>query len=195
MARTNSHFNSLTNLMGEEALAETVAVYADETFARDLDLEFGGQRIEIRHRGPAHTLGDSFVWMPEAGVMFTGDIVYVDLIGVVHIGEQEYYEQLNGIFEKYDAMLYELVAPKDAVVTGSDSEKKGLVSRAQIGMKNLLDLSFQLDEIDYTASNFVHADLSPTELFESMDERGESHTGSVGACGAGSARENAGEST
>ena len=82
-ARTDSHFNNLTSLMGEEALAETVAVYANETFARDLDLEFGGQRFEIRHRGPAHTLGDSFVWMPEAGVMFTGDIVYVErMLGI-----------------------------------------------------------------------------------------------------------------
>ena len=41
-------------------------------------------------------------------------------------------------------------------------------------MKNMLQLSFQLDEIDYGASNFVHADLTPTELAQSMDERGES---------------------
>jgi hypothetical protein len=38
----------------------------------------------------------------------------------------------------------------------------------------MLQLSFQLDEIDYGASNFVHADLTPTELSQSMDERGES---------------------
>jgi hypothetical protein len=41
-------------------------------------------------------------------------------------------------------------------------------------MKNMLRLSFQLEEIDYSARNFVHADLSPTELSQSMDERGES---------------------
>ena len=32
------------------------------------------------HRGPAHTPGDSFVWLDERDVMFTGDIVYVDRI-------------------------------------------------------------------------------------------------------------------
>lgn len=30
------------------------------------------------HRGAAHTPGDSFVWLDERDVMFTGDIVYVD---------------------------------------------------------------------------------------------------------------------
>ena len=41
-----------------------------------------------------------------------GEPVIVDLIGVVHIGEKEYYQELNKHFEKYDALLYELVAPE-----------------------------------------------------------------------------------
>ena len=36
----------------------------------------------------------------------------IDLVAVVHIGEQAYYERLNKEFEKYDALLYELVAPE-----------------------------------------------------------------------------------
>jgi len=71
-------------------------------------------------------------------------------------------------------MLYELIAPKDTVVADGQGESHGVISSTQIGMKNMLGLSFQLDEIDYGASNFVHADLSPTELSDSMDERGES---------------------
>ena len=100
--------------------------------------------------------------------------VQIDLVSAIHIGDAEYYHELNDRFEDYDAMLYELIAPAGAVVTGSDSENRGVVSSTQIGMKNMLDLSFQLDEIDYTARNFVHADLSPEELSASMDERGES---------------------
>jgi len=76
-ARTNDHFFMLTNLMGKDALAGTDAVYATETFANELDLDFGGHRFEIRHVGSAHTLGDAFIWMPDTQVMFTGDIVYV----------------------------------------------------------------------------------------------------------------------
>jgi hypothetical protein len=43
----------------------------------------------------------------------------------------------------------------------------------QVALKNGLELEFQLDGIDYTAANFVHADMTPEEFQESMDERGE----------------------
>ena len=41
-----------------------------------------------------------------------GKNVTVDLIGAVHIGEGEYFKRLNEEFEKYDSLLYELVAPE-----------------------------------------------------------------------------------
>ena len=41
------------------------------------------ERFELRHAGPAHTPGDSYVWLPGRRVVFTGDIVYVErLLGV-----------------------------------------------------------------------------------------------------------------
>lgn len=98
----------------------------------------------------------------------------VDLVGAIHIGDKAYYANLNERFEKYDALLYELIAPKDTVVARDESHPKGIISNTQITMKKMLALSFQLDEIDYRARNFVHADLSPKELSQSMDERGES---------------------
>jgi hypothetical protein len=98
----------------------------------------------------------------------------VDLIGAIHIGDKSYYADLNERFSRYDALLYELIAPKGAVVARDDAGPKGVLSTTQVAMKNMLGLSFQLDEIDYGARNFVHADLSPSELSESMDERGES---------------------
>jgi hypothetical protein len=98
----------------------------------------------------------------------------VDLVSAIHIGDKEYYAELNDRFAHYDALLYELIAPKDAIVARDAADPKGVLSTTQIAMKNMLRLSFQLDEIDYGARNFVHADLSPAELSQSMDERGES---------------------
>ncbi|UOR01883.1 MBL fold metallo-hydrolase [Leucobacter allii] len=35
------------------------------------------RRIEVRHPGgPAHTAGDAYVWLPDDGVLFTGDLVF-----------------------------------------------------------------------------------------------------------------------
>lgn len=100
--------------------------------------------------------------------------IQIDLVGAIHIGDKEYYQDLNTRFEDYDALLYELIAPKDTVIGDRDPENQSVISSAQVTMKNFLALSFQLDEINYGADNFVHADLSPTELSDSMDERGES---------------------
>ncbi len=100
--------------------------------------------------------------------------VQVDLVSAIHIGDKEYYDDLNSRFKAYDAMLYELIAPKDTDISDRDPENRSVISSAQVAMKNMLALSFQLDEVNYGASNFVHADLSPTELSDSMDERGES---------------------
>ncbi len=98
----------------------------------------------------------------------------VDLVGAVHIGDAAYYARLNELFESYDVLLYELVAPADAMVTQRVAKRKGLLSTTQVGLTRLLGLSFQLDEINYDRENFVHADLSPTELKQSMEQRGES---------------------
>ena len=98
----------------------------------------------------------------------------VDLVGAVHIGDPAYYEQLNELFESYDVLLFELVAPADAMVTQRVAKRKGLLSTTQVGLTRLLGLSFQLDEINYDRENFVHADLSPSELKQSMEDRGES---------------------
>jgi hypothetical protein len=98
----------------------------------------------------------------------------VDLVGAVHIGDAAYYAQLNELFDSYDVLLYELVAPVDAMVTQRVAKRKGLLSTTQVGLTRLLDLSFQLDEINYDRENFVHADLSPSELKQSMEQRGES---------------------
>lgn len=46
------------------------AVYQDGCHTIDL----GGRRVELRCWGPAHTLGDQVVWLPEERVLFTGDL-------------------------------------------------------------------------------------------------------------------------
>lgn len=102
------------------------------------------------------------------------DILSVDLVGAIHIGDPSYYAELNQRFHDYDVLLYELVAPQDAAANGGLSKRKGILSTTQIGMTKLLGLSFQLDEINYDQANFVHADLSPEELRQSMADRGES---------------------
>ena len=122
----------------------------------------------------------------------------VDLVGAIHLGEPEYYTQLNELFKKYDVLLFEAVMPEEAVKDGlrpgggEGSHRKPLsdeeewtdarigftaISVLQLGMKDALGMEFQLTGVDYTADNFVHADMTAEEFESSMSRRGESFSG------------------
>jgi len=104
-----------------------------------------------------------------------GDGPAVDLISAVHVGEKAYYDELNRRFEGYDVVLYELVAPEGTTVPkGGVGRSNHPVSMLQTFMTGMLELEFQLNAVDYTRSNFVHADMSPKQFSESMKKRGES---------------------
>jgi hypothetical protein len=98
----------------------------------------------------------------------------VRLVAAVHIGEKSYYEGLNDTFRGDDAVLYELVKPKEGAVPKPNQPSKSGIGQFQHFLKDSLNLDFQLDDIDYSRPNFVHADLD-AETFEKMQaERGES---------------------
>jgi hypothetical protein len=102
--------------------------------------------------------------------------VAVDLIGAVHVGDKAYYDELNKLFETYDVVLYELVAPEGTKVPkgGRREGSAHPIGAIQDGMSTMLELSHQLDCVDYTRANFVHADMSPDEFSKTMEQRGES---------------------
>ena len=53
----------------------------------------------------------------------------VDLVGVVHIGQAEYYEQLKRRLAQYDVVLYELVAPDGTRIRQEDLEaRRGMLA-------------------------------------------------------------------
>jgi glyoxylase-like metal-dependent hydrolase (beta-lactamase superfamily II) len=82
-SRGSLQMTMLTQLLGP-GLAGTEPVYADVVFKERYTLTAGGRTFEIVHPGPAHTPGDSYVWLPEAKTVFAGDIVYVErLLGVL----------------------------------------------------------------------------------------------------------------
>jgi glyoxylase-like metal-dependent hydrolase (beta-lactamase superfamily II) len=56
------------------------------TFEGRLDLAVGRKRVELHQVGPAHTRGDLLVHVPDDGVVFTGDILFVDGTPIVWAG-------------------------------------------------------------------------------------------------------------
>ena len=100
----------------------------------------------------------------------------VDLVGVVHVADATYYEEVQRLLDREGVVLFEMVRNDDA--TG---EKKAAVPekpaaedpavrnldalrKFQKTLGTLLDLSFQTDGIDYRRRHFVHADMTLDEF-------------------------------
>jgi len=110
----------------------------------------------------------------------------VDLIGAVHLADQAYYENLNRRFEGYEALLFEMVGGDK--ITGDKAAQSPQTEAAEpaavAGLQQIytmvskfLKLSGQSEVIDYTAKNFVHADLTHDEFEKMQAERGETVLG------------------
>jgi glyoxylase-like metal-dependent hydrolase (beta-lactamase superfamily II) len=48
----------------------------DQTFSGELRLTVGDLKLELYEVGPAHTQGDTLVWVPERSLLYAGDIVF-----------------------------------------------------------------------------------------------------------------------
>src|SRR4051794_16698392 len=117
------------------------------------------------------------------GKLETADVTYrnadgvsVRLVSAVHIGEKGYYQALAQSFTGDDAVLYELVKAKDAAVPVPGVPRQGggnPIGEFQRMLKDVLNLDFQLDSIDYSAKNFVHADLDADTFRKLQEDRGE----------------------
>ncbi len=59
------------------------------TFDGKLDLDIGGRRVELIEVGPAHTPGDLIVHVPDEGVVFAADLMFVGVTPIIWVGPVE----------------------------------------------------------------------------------------------------------
>ncbi len=108
-ARTEVQLNMLGNLIGNENLEGTIPVYADKTFTTETELSLGGVRMKIIHAGGAHTPGDSFVWLADRRIVFSGDIVYTGrMLGINSYSQSKSWVD---VFEKLAAYDPQWIIP------------------------------------------------------------------------------------
>ncbi|MFE4455572.1 MBL fold metallo-hydrolase [Streptomyces sp. NPDC056796] len=76
----------LRHLWPDVEWGETPLTLPTLTFRDELTLHGGGPRTELLHVGPAHTANDVVAWVPERGVLFTGDVVWSGVTPYVLMG-------------------------------------------------------------------------------------------------------------
>jgi hypothetical protein len=133
-------------------------------------------RLKYDSKGEPIAMQTAIVhYMPAKSNGKAGGGVSVDLIGAVHIADSTYYRKLNRQFTQYDALLYELVAPEGTKVPlGRGTSNGHPIGAMQNMAKDFLELDHQLEYVDYTRPNFIHADMSPDEFAQAMKDRNES---------------------
>ena len=76
------HMNGMKRFLGER-MQGTQPLPAPKTLPDATTLELGGETLMLAYTD-AHFPGDAWVWLPKRGVMFSGDLVFVDrLLGVL----------------------------------------------------------------------------------------------------------------
>jgi glyoxylase-like metal-dependent hydrolase (beta-lactamase superfamily II) len=87
----------------------------DRTFDGRLALDVGGRTVELIEVGPAHTKGDTIVWVPDAATVYTGDVLFIEGAPIVWAGP------IGNWIAACDLMLdlgAETVVPGHGPVTG-----------------------------------------------------------------------------
>ena len=64
-------------------------VRPNRTFSDRLDLKVGDKDVHLIEVGPAHTEGDTLVYVPQSKAIYTGDIVFLDNTPVIWAGPVE----------------------------------------------------------------------------------------------------------
>ena len=72
---------------------QTQLVFADEWLSDSKELEVGGMRFKLMHTGPAHTLEDMVIYVPQHKVLFSGDMLFRQRIPFVGQADSRHWQQ------------------------------------------------------------------------------------------------------
>lgn len=99
--RSNDQLQGLKAVLGAKADGTVPTLPTRWLQGHDERLELGGVVFEFRHRGGAHTPGDTMVWLPQKHALFSGDVVYVErLLGVLPVSNTRRWLETFAVVEQ-----------------------------------------------------------------------------------------------
>jgi thiosulfate/3-mercaptopyruvate sulfurtransferase len=105
----------------------------DIPITHDTSLALGGRRIDLLHPPNAHTVADLAVWVPDAGVVFAGDLVVED--GVTMVVDGSSLGALRAL-DALDALHAKIVVPGHGrIAAGQIALTRAYLDSAQTAMR------------------------------------------------------------
>jgi glyoxylase-like metal-dependent hydrolase (beta-lactamase superfamily II) len=138
---------TLTRLLGTRFEGSTPAL-PRESVADTRELDLGGRRVRILYAGPAHTPGDLMVWVPDAKLLFAGDVVFTQrLLAVLPLSNTRSWLQA---FERAHALGAERLVPGHGAPTDwrrGGEETLAYLEYMRREVKRLLDAGTDPDKV------------------------------------------------
>ncbi|WP_166459496.1 MBL fold metallo-hydrolase [Amycolatopsis pithecellobii] len=126
-------------------------VHPNQTYAGELALSVGHREVELSELGPAHTSGDTIAWVPHAGVLFSGDLLFTASTPIMWAGP------LSNCLDVCDRIL--ALEPR-VIVPGHGP----LIDAA--GVRPVREY---LAHVQGFAVESYHAGRSPAEAYQAID--------------------------
>ena len=86
-----------------------------DTFSGVFDLKVGGRPIRLEEVGPAHAPGDAIVHLPDDGILFAGDILFVGACPIMWVGPVSNW---LAALDRIDELAPEVIVPGHGPVSG-----------------------------------------------------------------------------
>lgn len=80
--------------------------YPDRTFERRMGFDAGGREVWAEEIGPVHSPADAVLHVPDAGVVFAGDLLFVGVTPIMWIGPAENWIAACERLLAFDAAVY-----------------------------------------------------------------------------------------
>jgi glyoxylase-like metal-dependent hydrolase (beta-lactamase superfamily II) len=145
--RGNDHLEGLKATLKDKADGTVPTLPSRWLAGNDERLELGGVVFEFKHRGGAHTPGDTMVWLPGRNVLFTGDVVYVDrMLGVLPVSHTRHWLDTFAVIEQ---LAPRVVVPGHGDVTDvrtAQADTQAYLQALRVHMKKAVDDGVDVSE-------------------------------------------------
>jgi len=138
--RGNDHLQGLKATLGPKADGTVPTLPTRWLASNDERLELGGVAFEFKHRGGAHTPGDTMVWLPQKGVLFGGDVVYVDrMLGVLPVSNTKRWLDTFAVIEQLNPAVLVPGHGSVTTVTTAKADTQAYLLALRAHMKKAVD--------------------------------------------------------
>lgn len=167
IARGGNQSDSTSRLTGD-SWNGTDPQPALQTITEIKSLTFGDTDIQIIPVGPAHTGGETLVWLPQQKLLFSGDTVYLDrMLGV---GSQSQHLNWLKAFATIDALNPTTIIPghgMPADLAKAQKETRDYLTLLRTEVGKLIEEGIDMED----AANIDQSAYSYLKVYESIHKR------------------------